>query len=187
MLNRILLAGVCSLLVVLLAPPVNAAPSPSRNQGVTDQQIAAARKEANDCMSKPPPDGLGIRPFDVSKKKPQGDAYRRWVLRLWKERAATCKTILHSARNNIQTASVIAFGPNYVTQALTVAKCESGWAVHAGNGQYQGAWQMGSSERATYGHGYDFLSQAKAASRYFVASGRDWSPWQCSPHGGLQW
>lgn len=46
---------------------------------------------------------------------------------------------------------------------------------------------MGSSERATYaggppvsGYG-DALEQTWAAWRYFAASGRDWSPWECKP------
>lgn len=41
---------------------------------------------------------------------------------------------------------------------------------------------MGSSERRIYGHGDTFLDQAIAAHKYFVASGRDWSPWSCKPY-----
>jgi hypothetical protein len=69
----------------------------------------------------------------------------------------------------------------YAGQALRVAYCESRFSTSASNGQYQGLFQMGSSERARYGHGPDALSQARAAYRYFVASGRDWSPWACKP------
>jgi hypothetical protein len=72
---------------------------------------------------------------------------------------------------------------NYCSQALRVSACESGHAhsVNAHNGQYLGMFQMGSSERATYGHGATPLEQAMAAYRYFVASGKDWSPWSCKP------
>lgn len=49
----------------------------------------------------------------------------------------------------------------------------------AQNGQYLGTFQMGAYERATYGHGANVYEQARAAYRYFVASGRDWSPWTC--------
>ena len=70
---------------------------------------------------------------------------------------------------------------SYCSQALQVARCESNYRTTATNGQYLGIFQMGSHERATYGHGASALAQAKAAFRYFVLSGRDWSPWSCKP------
>ncbi len=75
------------------------------------------------------------------------------------------------------------FGP-YCQQALDVSWCESKWYVWAGVGkhQYHGLFQMGSSERARYGHHpTNAWIQARAAWRYFVASGKDWSPWSCKP------
>lgn len=69
----------------------------------------------------------------------------------------------------------------YCDQALQVALCESGYRTSAENGQYQGLFQMGSGERRLFGHGGSALEQAKAAYRYFVLSGRDWSPWSCKP------
>lgn len=69
----------------------------------------------------------------------------------------------------------------YCDQALKVSWCESRWHTSARNGQYLGLFQMGSSERRRYGHGPDAFSQARAAWRYFTASGRDWSPWTCQP------
>jgi len=72
------------------------------------------------------------------------------------------------------------FGP-HCQDALRVAWCESKWYVWAQNGQYLGLFQMGSSERSRYGHGSGAWEQARAAKRYFVASGRDWSPWSCKP------
>ncbi len=72
------------------------------------------------------------------------------------------------------------FGP-YCKQALQVARCESGYRTTAQNGQYRGLFQMGSSERQLFGHGVSALAQAQAAYRYFVRSGRDWSPWSCKP------
>ena len=72
------------------------------------------------------------------------------------------------------------FGP-YCKQALAVSWCESKWYVWAVNGQYRGLFQMGSSERARYGHGPGAWAQSRAAHRYFVDSGRDWSPWSCKP------
>ena len=73
------------------------------------------------------------------------------------------------------------FGP-YCKQALNVSWCESKWYIWAQNGQYLGLFQMGSWERRTYGHGPGSWAQARAALRYFIASGRDWSPWECNPY-----
>jgi hypothetical protein len=79
-----------------------------------------------------------------------------------------------------QEAICRVFG-RYCAQALTVARCESGYRTTAQNGQYLGIFQMGSSERRLFGHGPSALAQARAAHRYFVHSGRDWSPWSCKP------
>jgi hypothetical protein len=66
-------------------------------------------------------------------------------------------------------------------EALAVSRCESGLRTDAQNGQYLGLFQMGSSERRLFGHGPSANDQARAAHRYFVASGRDWGPWSCKP------
>jgi hypothetical protein len=73
------------------------------------------------------------------------------------------------------------FGRRYCGQALSVAWCESRYSTTAQNGQYLGLFQMGWSERRLFGHGRSAIAQAKAAHRYFVLSGRDWSPWSCKP------
>jgi hypothetical protein len=67
----------------------------------------------------------------------------------------------------------------YCSQAVDVAWCESRLSTTAQNGQYLGLFQMGSSERRIFGHGPSAHDQALAAHRYFVVSGRDWSPWSC--------
>ncbi len=72
------------------------------------------------------------------------------------------------------------FGAN-CREALAVSRCESGLQTAAQNGQYLGLFQMGTNERQLFGHGPSALEQARAAYRYFVASGRDWSPWSCQP------
>jgi hypothetical protein len=74
----------------------------------------------------------------------------------------------------------IVFG-DYGDQAVRVASCESGLTIGAQNGQYLGLFQMGSYARSTYGHSWNPWGQARAAYRYFVASGKDWSPWSCKP------
>jgi hypothetical protein len=73
------------------------------------------------------------------------------------------------------------FGRRYCGQALRVSWCESRHSTRAQNGPYLGLFQMGSSERRLFGHGQTAHRQAIAAHRYFVASGRDWSPWSCKP------
>jgi len=80
-----------------------------------------------------------------------------------------------------RTAICHVFGDRYCGQALRVAGCESHLRLTARNGQYLGLFQMGSSERRRFGHGRTAFRQAKAAHRYFVLSGRDWSPWSCKP------
>jgi hypothetical protein len=64
-------------------------------------------------------------------------------------------------------------------EAVAVARCESRLRTTAQNGQYLGLFQMGTSERQLFGHGSSAHDQALAALRYFVRSGRDWSPWSC--------
>ena len=76
------------------------------------------------------------------------------------------------------------FGRRYCGQALSVSWCESRHSTRAQNGQYLGLFQMGSSERRLFGHGETAHKQAIAAHRYFVVSGRDWSPWSCKPRYG---
>jgi len=70
---------------------------------------------------------------------------------------------------------------SYCREALAVARCESGLLTTAHNGQYLGLFQMGVQERRLFGHGESAEEQARAALRYFVQSGRDWSPWSCRP------
>jgi hypothetical protein len=63
--------------------------------------------------------------------------------------------------------------------ALTVARCESSLNPRARNGQYRGIFQMGSAERARFGHSRFALGQARAALRYWRLAG--WAPWSCKP------
>ena len=76
-------------------------------------------------------------------------------------------------------AAICSVFGSYCQEALAVARCESRLSTGAQNGQYLGLFQMGSSERRLFGHGSTARDQAAAAHRYFVRSGRDWSPWSC--------
>jgi hypothetical protein len=77
------------------------------------------------------------------------------------------------------SASICAVFGSYCEEAVAVARCESRLSTTAQNGQYLGLFQMGSYERRLFGHGSSAREQAVAAHRYFVRSGRDWSPWSC--------
>lgn len=81
-----------------------------------------------------------------------------------------------------KSAIYLVFGP-YAAQAMRVAGCETGhtYDPRATNGQYLGIFQMGDYARGKYGHGPSWLMQAVDAYEYFVASGKDWSPWECKP------
>ncbi len=107
-----------------------------------------------------------------------------------KRKAAASRAALARRSKERHLAAVAAASPTQVIcrvfgdhckEALAVARCESGLQTDAQNGQYLGLFQMGSSERRIFGHGSSPAAQATAAHRYFVASGRDWSPWSCKP------
>jgi len=88
---------------------------------------------------------------------------------------------LAALRRASPRAAICSVFGRYCGEALQVARCESGLTTTAQNGQYLGLFQMGSSERRLFGHGTTAIEQVRAAHRYFVASGRDWSPWSCKP------
>jgi hypothetical protein len=77
--------------------------------------------------------------------------------------------------------AICAIFKHYCAQAVDVAWCESRLSTRAENGQYLGLFQMGYTARRLFGHGASALAQSVAAHRYFVHSGRDWSPWSCKP------
>ena len=123
-------------------------------------------------------DGAGAPP-----KRIEGIGVTGWHARAVRNRRLINrlrKRPLVVAASDPVAAITLVFG-RYAGQAVAVAKCESGLSPNAGNGQYRGLFQMGSRERALYGHGGTALEQARAAFVYFVISGRDWSPWTCKP------
>ena len=97
-----------------------------------------------------------------------------------READAERRRLLTAFERSPEKAICHVFG-SYCRQALQVARCESGVQTTAQNGEYLGLFQMGSTERRTFGHGESAIEQAQAAYRYFVRSGRDWSPWSCKP------
>ena len=121
--------------------------------------------------------GIAHRTLD-GEQRPRRHARAPHVAR--RKAQADRERLLASFERSPQKAICHVFR-SYCDQALSVARCESGYSVNAQNGQYLGLFQMGTSERRLFGHGASALEQAQAAYRYFVRSGRDWSPWSCKP------
>jgi hypothetical protein len=109
-------------------------------------------------------------------------AYLGWMKRTWALRAHAVWRVWGRLQWDVRAAICFVFR-GYCAQALAVSWCESKHDITAGVGkhQYLGIFQMGDSERQLYGHDWTALGQARAAWRYFDASGRDWSPWSCKP------
>lgn len=109
----------------------------------------------------------------------------RWLTPELEETRAQIQRRLEAAMSP-QAAICAVFGP-HCSAAISVARCETGgtFSVYAQNGQYLGLFQMGEYARATYGHSWTAIGQARAAYAYFRDAG--WSPWQCLPGGGLRW
>lgn len=149
---------------------------PDRSGSALNIRIDRLRGETRACQS-----ALGLPRSPVSSRPVAGRAYARWVKRLWQIRHNTYCGFLRTLSRPVPAITAV-FGER-AGEALAVVGCESGYRTTARNGQYHGLFQMGERERATYGHGETPLEQAKAAYRYFVASGRDWSPWECKPNG----
>lgn len=177
--------AVIAVLAAVVCPSALAAPV--NHQQTTAPVLAAihhARAATAACRQ-----DLGLRELAVSQQQPQGRPYRRWVLNLWTERRDHVCGIAERVRSP-EGAIRHVFG-RYGDEAMRVANCETGgtYSVWAGYGkhQYLGLFQMGSRERAAYGHGTTPYAQARAAYRYFAATGYDWSPWQCRPDGSLAW
>lgn len=118
-------------------------------------------------------------PTSYNERHSKGCGYLKWSGKRWAKRAHKYYS-KYIALQDPQKAICYVFG-SYCDQALAVSWCEGRHYVWAHNGQYLGMFQMGSYERGLFGHGNTPLEQAVAAHRYFVASGKDWSPWSCKP------
>jgi hypothetical protein len=117
--------------------------------------------------------GLARAKHRLAKAKKEIRYYRRLIRKRSELRRA--RRLSHASP---RVAICGVFG-RYCRQALAVAWCESGHQTTARNGQYLGLFQMGTYARDIAGHGNTAYEQARAAYRFFVLSGRDWSPWSC--------
>jgi hypothetical protein len=180
--------GACALILLVL-PATAQSTSDARLGGQLTQHLSTMKKDQQVLRF------LGAHAWLLSDPRFAAEAKRQLRLhtlslaRAERKAAATRLAIAERARARQLAAFAAADPPKvicrvfgrYCGQALAVSRCESGLRTDAQNGQYQGLFQMGSNERRIFGHGPTALAQAKAAHRYFVASGRDWSPWSCKP------
>ncbi len=116
-----------------------------------------------------------------SARKPLRVQHASLGLRTQRGAGASARSLAALKRLPPRQAICRVFQSRYCGEALRVARCESRLRTDASNGQYRGLFQMGSSERRRFGHGPTAIEQSRAAHRYFVLSGRDWSPWTCKP------
>ncbi len=180
--------GACALILLIL---------PGTAQSQSDADLGAQLTRHLSTMKK---DQQVLRFFDahgwlLTDPRFEVEAHRQLRLHTLsltrtERKAAAAKAALARRVQSRRLASIQAATPqtvicrvfgDYCRQALAVSRCESGLQTDAENGQFRGLFQMGSSERRIFGHGASAVEQAKAAHRYFLASGRDWSPWSCKP------
>jgi hypothetical protein len=114
-----------------------------------------------------------------AERRTHGCGYLKWIAHTWEDRAQSNFEKYVELREP-ENAICHVFG-EYCTEALAVSWCESHHHTTSENGQYLGLFQMGDYARQLYGHSRSALGQSVAAYHYFVASGKDWSPWSCKP------
>lgn len=125
----------------------------------------------------------------VAERHTCGHDCRVHIMHKWRKHAHHAKHRYHRIHKAAQgscggmsaAGCINAIFGSYGSQANRVASCESGHSIYAANGQYLGLFQMGSYARARYGYALNVYVQTHSAYRYFVDSGKDWSPWQCKP------
>jgi len=110
--------------------------------------------------------------------------YLQWIERRWNRRRLSAYRLAHrrippAVSGSVPQIICQVFG-SACSEAIAVARCESGFSIHAVNGQYLGLFQMGSSERARFATiGYSTAyEQTVAAHNYFLVAG--WGPWACA-------
>lgn len=180
--------GACALILLVL---------PATAQSKSDAQLGAQLTRHLSTMKKDQQVLRFLETHSWLKRDPRFAAEAKRQVRLHtaslrqaKRKAAVARAVLARKAKERHLAAVAAASPkqvicrvfgDYCGEALAVSRCESGFQTDAQNGQYLGLFQMGSSERRIFGHGSSPVAQATAAQKYFVASGRDWSPWSCKP------
>lgn len=180
--------GACALILLVL-PATAQAQSDARLGAQLTEHLSTMKKDRQVLRFLKTHAWLLSDPRFATEAKRQKRFHTASLERTARRAAATRRAIARRAEAR-QLAALAAqsptqvicrvFGP-YCTQALAVSRCESGFRTDARNGQYLGLFQMGSNERRIFGHGTTAIEQVKAAHRYFVYSGKDWSPWSCKP------
>lgn len=180
--------GACALILLVL--PATAQPQSDARLGAQlTRHLSTMKKDQQVLRFLAKHAWLRNDPRFAVEAKRQQRLHAASLQRTKRKAAAARATIARRAKER-KLAAVAAATPkqvicrvfgDYCEEALAVSRCESGFQTDAQNGQYLGLFQMGSSERRIFGHGSSPAVQVAAAHRYFVASGRDWSPWSCKP------
>ena len=185
---KALLTGVCAL-VLLALPAAAQSRTDAALQAQLTQHLKTMKRDTQVVGFFDSHRWLLADPRFAAEAKRQLRSHTASLART-RARLARTKAALRKRRQVRRLAAAAAMPPRkaictvfggHCGQALAVARCESGLQTTAQNGQYRGLFQMGSQERRLYGHGSSAIDQVKAAHRYFVSSGRDWSPWSCKP------
>jgi hypothetical protein len=170
-----------AILTIILAAAVVVPVAGADHRGFVPKTVAK-REKTWECTK-----ALGVEqpPSNDSFRRTQSHKYRKWVYTLWSKRAKQHCVTFQRLRSDPKAAIRWVWG-DQAEKAINVARCETGgtFSVYAQNGQYLGLFQMGSWARSRYGHGYDALTQARAAYANYRDNG--WSQWECSPHGAFR-
>ena len=135
--------------------------------------IEKARRAVHACQ-----DDLRMKHSPVSRGEPKGQAYRRWVLKLWKERRRAYCGALRQVRRLFsfdEAVSAKAWASSWAAEC--VSSHEGAVTSNTGNGYY-GKWQADTSFQLAYG--------AEFYERWGVAS--NWPEWaqDVMAHRGYQ-
>lgn len=163
-----------------------ATPQPANAHTLTTTKCA---QKAHDVMVSTPPHTPSVR----------RDAFRKCLemaaLHAQHHKLKACyarhRTRDWRARNACRIRVVWPHGERSGREAVRVAWCEGSLSPEAKNGQYRGTFQMGSGERARWGHGNTVEAQAVAAAAYYeydrdVMGRGGWGPWSCRPGSSHQ-
>lgn len=174
--RRLLAVGL--LTISALIGFASAQPAPAEAHVVTDRYCFAAHRLPALLKARHPASRHGVVATRYEHRTIWG-----WMARICRDNGAQHNAIHRARCEYLPAAATIrcVWGGGWRgDQAVRVARCESGLRTTATNGQYRGIFQMGSGERARWGHGYTVLAQARAAHRYYRYAG-GWGPWACKP------
>lgn len=170
-------------LLALIVVALMAAPTPASAHTIT--RTSCAQAAHREMVNNPPHTAAQRR-----------ESFRRCLSfaaqhNLGHKLTACTKTTLgnhHTRWTVVRACQIMAVWPTNGSDqaAVTVAWCEGTFNPDASNGQYKGTFQMGTGERARWGHGSSIAAQTTAAHGYYDYSVKHhpsggFGPWSCKP------